>query len=723
MTPDPVTLTALGTEPIWPGFPADLLDLGDPVQAALEVERPASPGPSGGAAEREVATLRRIQAAVSAGRSPAEAVRAALAETMAATAATVGSLWLFRGDGDIVRAACCGLSREYLDEFAAIQGWSGVQRELGRIADVAIHDVGGAPWQTDAHLRLTPLLGASHFAVVPLRTRGLRVGAFLLGHTQPGWFRAHSLAFLRALGEVVALALDNTRLLAEVESVAASGRTRGPAIPVDRVLAALDAAMGLLSEDGETLLDHNGAFARLVAADLAHGPHPRALATLLPPDGARAIANAARSAAREVRRVTVPDLELRWEGREPGYWHVTVAPILSESGTGPRTLVMAVTDDTERRTLEERYRNAQKLEAVGTLAGGIAHEFNNLLTAVLGQVSLALLDLPADSPLAAGLRDCEQAALRAADLTQQLLGFGRRSPVQLRPTDLREVVHDSLPLFRYAIDPRIRIETRAADDLWPVHADAAQLGQALMNLCVNARDAMPEGGRLELRLRNESVLDATAPRRGDFVVLEVTDDGTGMPPDVRARVFEPFFTTKGSDRGTGLGLSVVHGIVEQHGGWIEVDSQVAAGTTFRLFLPRLAPAAGSPPSAPGQGETILVADDEPALRNLSRAILERLGYRVLLAADGQEAVELFRAHRADIALVLLDRTMPRRSGEETLALLHAEAPEVPVVLTSGYREREGRPAGAGDGAVGFLAKPYSPDQVAAVVRAALDSRR
>lgn len=830
-------------EPVWPGFPPRALRIVDPLggDAAIENERgrhqlvhPGIP---------EIDSLHRVLTAINRCTDAPSAVRTALREALATTGATVGSLWLFQPDGSLVRAAHAGLTREYLRAYEGAPDWREVQREVGHLADVEVHDEGDLPWLPEHHRSMTPLLGLNAMAVIPLRTRGFRMGTIVLGHSQPGWFRNHSLEFLRTLGELVASALDNTRLIAELQDavqrhaellhsahdaivfcdagrriteanpaletllgipreqlvgrdlldfvqgadsgaaetfgrllergvpvvgeyreltssdgspvpvvvngarvLGSGGETRGAvltmrderqshprrsSVPAPRdqgehLLATLETGVALLAGSDLGVVEHNPAFARLLSGegseDLLRGP----LASLLPEGAASPIADAALRALRETRRVSATGVELGRPGFGPAYLNVVVTPVPREASEGPAKLVLTLVDVTEHRALDERYFHAQKMEAVGTLAGGIAHEFNNLLTAILGQVSLALFDLPPDHALVPGLRDSQQAALRAADLTRQLLEFGRRAPSQLQPTDLREAVEQALPLVQASLDPRIEIERRDAEDLWVVQADVAQLGQVLMNLCVNARDAMPEGGRLVIALRNVPA-DAADGGRGDHVVLEVADFGQGMTPEVRARMFEPFYTTKRPDRGTGLGLAVVHSIVEQHSGWIECDSDPGEGTRFRVCLPRVHVDADPLPvpvtDARGHGETVLVADDEESIRNLSRAVLERHGYRVILAANGAEAVELFRSHRELIALVLLDRTMPQMSGPEALAAIREMAPGVPALLASGYGAREGAPAGGASIPDGFLPKPFSPDQVARAVRAALDARR
>jgi signal transduction histidine kinase len=275
---------------------------------------------------------------------------------------------------------------------------------------------------------------------------------------------------------------------------------------------------------------------------------------------------------------------------------MTADPVPDERGeVAGRVHLLA--DITERRQLEEQLRQAQKMEAVGRLAGGVAHDFNNLLTAIIGNLALLLRETGGDDARREWLLATEQAAWRASELTRQLLGFSRQAPLRLQPLDLGPCVRETLGLLRRAVDPRVEFEVRTAGDLWLVQADPGQMSQVVMNLCFNARDAMPGGGRLVVEAANVVLGAADAPahpggRPGEFVRLSVCDTGSGIPPEVRSRIFDPFFTTKEQGRGTGLGLAVVFGIVQQHQAWIECRSAPGEGTSFDVYLPRHDPAPG-----------------------------------------------------------------------------------------------------------------------------------
>jgi len=395
-------------------------------------------------------------------------------------------------------------------------------------------------------------------------------------------------------------------------------------------------------------------------------------------------------------------------------------------------------DITERKQLEEQLRHAHKLEAVGQLTGGVAHEFNNILTAITGSLSLVLDQLPPASDLHGLIDTAQQAAWRAAGLTQQLLSFSRRNPIDRHPQNLGEEAKKVARLLRQAIDRRIRLEIEVDSDLWLVLADAGQMNQLIMNLCVNARDALLEQieknaettappdwePQILIRVENVHVDDAHCEafpnaKRGDHIRLSVSDNGTGIEEEIRHRIFEPFFTTKKVGCGTGLGLSAVYGIVAAHQGWIELQSAKDEGTMFRVYFPRTerspVPASSSlfEKPATAEGKTVLLVDDEEAIRLLGKTILEHEGYRVLTAEDGRETVEVFSQKRGEIDLVILDLTMPHRSGGEVLRQLRQIEPEVKVIISSGHRTD----SSLND--VLFLPKPYRPNDLLRIVMDAL----
>jgi two-component system cell cycle sensor histidine kinase/response regulator CckA len=423
-------------------------------------------------------------------------------------------------------------------------------------------------------------------------------------------------------------------------------------------------------------------------------------------------------------------------------------------------------DVTEQHALEEQLRQAQKMEAVGQLAGGVAHDFNNLLTAILGNLSLLQSGMARTDSHRSLVEAIERAAWRAATLTRQLLGFSRRTLLHPESLNANNTVNEVVGLLKRTIDPRILLQTHTASDLWLVQADPNQMSQVLMNLCLNARDAVQPlfddsltrplqqstsenhfaGGSGETLIdctqRTAIILLETAnvvlgaedlhenmqARPGEFVRLRVCDNGTGIAAEAQEHIFEPFFTTKGPDKGTGLGLAMVFGIVQQHRGWIECHSVPRQGTRFDIYLPRHCSAAA--PSAVrsqagkprGGSETILVVDDEALVRNLGRSILEQFGYTVLSANDGQEGIGIYRHDPARIDLIVLDLTMPRVSGRDALHQLLAINPGVRVLIASGHGA-EHLSAEDHQHICGFVSKPYRPDDLALAVRTALDRPR
>lgn len=397
------------------------------------------------------------------------------------------------------------------------------------------------------------------------------------------------------------------------------------------------------------------------------------------------------------------------------------------------TAVLGLSRDiSERRQLEEQLRESQKMEAIGRLAGGVAHDFNNLLTAILGYVELVRRKLPDDAELVEDIEEITTAAQRAAELTRQLLAFGRRQSMRPETLDLNLRIRSLEKMLRRLIGEDVEIVLRLADELWLTRADAGQIDQVVLNLAVNARDAMPDGGRLTIATANVGGPggETTADPRvgpGRFVELAITDTGAGMDAATRDRLFEPFFTTKEQGRGTGLGLATVYGIIKQSGGHIRVNSRLGAGSTFLIWLPKVdAPSASAglaaePEVVAGRGETILLVEDEPSVRSLVRKTLDRLGYRVLEARNGDVAIGIAAAHEGAIAALLTDVVMPGLSGPELAAHLADARPEIRVVYMSGYTDKVGTTPNLGHANVELLTKPFSTHELASAVRRAIDS--
>jgi len=392
-----------------------------------------------------------------------------------------------------------------------------------------------------------------------------------------------------------------------------------------------------------------------------------------------------------------------------------------------------VQDLTERRRVEEQVRQAQKMEAVGRLAGGVAHDFNNMMMIIMGFSDFLLTTLARDDPKWADADEIRKAAERAMHLTRQLLGFGRQQLVARHVLSLNEVVSGMERMLRPLLGEDIRLVTRLSVGLGGVEADYGQLEQVVMNLALNARDAMAGGGHLTIETLDVDLPEGYAYRHigidippGPYVMLVVSDTGHGMTPEVKGRLFEPFFTTKPTTQNTGLGLATVYGIVVQSGGYIWVDSEPEKGTTFRICLPRVEPESeSSPPSVrpahPTRGsETILLVEDEPAVRNVAIRVLMNQGYLVLAASNGEEALALADRVGGAIDLVLTDVVMPDLAGPELVARLVERWPGMRAVYMSGYAEGDKGRHRLRDPKTSLLQKPFSADNLVHMVREVLD---
>ncbi len=390
---------------------------------------------------------------------------------------------------------------------------------------------------------------------------------------------------------------------------------------------------------------------------------------------------------------------------------------------------VALDDNRERAQLREALRQAQRMEAAGRLAGGMAHDFKNLLTVVTGYCELLLGRLPPGDPARAQVAEIHKAGERAVALTRQLLAFSRRQPVEPRPLDLNEAIAGLEPMLARVAGDDITVEVRPAAGLGAVRADPGQIEQVLVNLVDNARDAMPRGGRITVATANAELGEEEVRRRpdvrtGPYVVLELSDTGSGMDAATRSRLFEPFFTTKEKGRGTGLGLFSVLAIVQQGGGHVEVLSEPGNGSSFRILLPRCEAAAAAPAPAPapaavpGGSETVLVAEDSEPVRRLIRDILTESGYAVLAAGSGEEALRICREHPGEIHLLVSDAVMPGMSGAELIESGFRLRPAMRALCLSAFADRS-----PGEGArAAFLEKHFTVDALRRMVRHVLDSR-
>ncbi len=435
------------------------------------------------------------------------------------------------------------------------------------------------------------------------------------------------------------------------------------------------------------------------------------------------------------------EVETRWVRKDGSVFDCHIWYTLMDTESEDKEILAIAEDlmerkkaEQEKKRLEAQLNQAQKMEAIGVLAGGVAHDFNNILTAIIGNAELALMKLGKDIPGHQNIEEIRRAGQRAAALTRQLLAFSRKELIRPEILDLNQVTMNLEKMLRRIIGEDIELVTVYAPDLWQVEADPGQMEQVMMNLSVNARDAMPKGGTLTIETANVELDEAyfrkhgaeTVP--GPYVMLAVTDSGAGIDKETQARIFEPFFTTKGMGRGTGLGLSTVYGIVKQNKGHIWVYSEPGKGTTFKVYLPKAkADTRGvekeQSKKRPLNGsETILVAEDDEALRNMTREMLEGYGYNVITARDGKEAIKISDSHDNPIHLLLTDVVMPGMSGRDLAEKLQSRFQEMKVLYMSGYTSNTITHHGTLEKDVAFIQKPFTQEGLAGKVREVLDKK-
>jgi two-component system, cell cycle sensor histidine kinase and response regulator CckA len=447
--------------------------------------------------------------------------------------------------------------------------------------------------------------------------------------------------------------------------------------------------------------------------------------------------------------------EIKWDsqyfvGNELTYKYITRNPIIKtiaypmiDEKSKVTHFVCIFEDTTNQRNLEAQVRQAQKMESIGTLAGGVAHDFNNLLAGILGNVSLSFLKIDKENNLYKNLVNIETAAKRAAELTKQLLSFSRKVIISPKPINLNNSIDETLQIIKRTFDPRIIIDVNKEANIWPINADTNQIIQVIMNLCINARDAIEKTrnqnpafsisiAKIIIETSNETIDKEYCDTHfegfpGDFVCLKITDTGCGMDKRTQEKIFEPFFTTKEIGKGTGLGLSIVYGIIKQHNGWINVYSEPSLGTTFKVFIPRILDVIEMEdysvnPIIRGGRETILLVDDEDVVRDLGNSVLKNFGYDVIIAKDGLEAFELYKEKKEVISLVIADYSMPKMDGIETINQIHKINPEQKVILISGYIVNGETISSIKNSINAFVQKPYQPAYLAQKVREILDGQ-
>jgi PAS domain S-box-containing protein len=543
--------------------------------------------------------------------------------------------------------------------------------------------------------------------MIPLFAGERIVGTLNFHSRRKGAFSLSAAAGLGTIPDQLALAIDKHRAYIRLKKSEEKYRLlfeEGPpaavAGPDGRFLDVNEGCLRLFGYDRESFL-------RLTPADLVFDPPVIGAPGERPGDG----------------RTREWELRLRRRDGTPFWGLAKVFFVASDLVFGQ------IIDITDKRELEGQLLHAQKMEAVGTLAGGIAHDFNNIIQAIIGYTFLLKNRIGEHAEIGGQVDAIEQASLRAADLTDQLLRFARGGKLKTGRCDLNEVVEKVASMIRPTFDRSIDIRIGLLATLTVLEGDAGQLEQALLNLCINARDAMPGGGTLRIETRNipSPALDGPpfAAATAECIVLSVSDTGSGIPIEIQPRIFEPFFTTKEPGKGTGMGLAMVYGIVTNHGGRIEIASAAGAGTTFRILFPASAgtaeplPAQAAPAPLPRGSETVLFVDDEEALRALAREMLGGLGYTILTAADGVEALKIFEERRKEIALVILDLVMPEMGGEETFGWIRTIDPSARVLVSSGDAAEGRIERLLAEGARGFVKKPYRLATLASAVRQAL----
>ncbi len=674
--------------------------------------------------------LHRIAVSLNAVSTEEETVRTALKLALELPGIRAGWILLRQEENGFRVAACRGLSADV--DFAGPAG-SACPCLRGLISG----ELTGATVITDCE-PLRQATGASHgprcHAAVPLRVRDQVFGIMNVVGSEQTPFCEEELKVLEGVGHQVAAALERSQ---RIEHLGRTVEERTTALAAERVgraraekesdrLFTLSADMFCIAGFDGYFKQLNPAWERTLGFTIQELLAKPFMEFVHPEDREATDAEAAkiRSGMQSVtfeNRTLCKDGSYRWM-------------LWSATASGEDQLYYGVARDiTERKQLEQQFLQAQKMEAIGQLAGGIAHDFNNLLTIINGYSQLLLEGIGTDERLRNQVNEIKNAGERAAALTRQLLAFGRRQVLRPQVLDLNGVVSNMDKMLRRLIGEDIDLVTLCREGLGRVKADPGQIEQVIMNLAVNARDAMPRGGKLTLEtadveLDENYTRNHVAVRPGRYVMLAVSDTGLGMDAETQAHIFEPFFTTKEQGKGTGLGLATVYGIVKQSGGNVWVYSESGRGTTFKIYLPRVDELADSASAATGQrqvprgSETVLLVEDEDAVRALVRDVLESSGYNVLEANGATQALLISERYAKPIHVMLTDVVMPQMGGRELAARIASRHPETKVLYMSGYTDNAIVHHGVLDADTPFLQKPFAPDAVARKVREVLDGR-
>ena len=570
-----------------------------------------------------------------------------------------------------------------------------------------------------------PCVSVRSLLCLPLSVGNRTIGVINLSHSQPGFFTEQDEATMGLVADRCARLLSSHRLLHDHRMMERCYQ-----------LAFNEAGDGIMVvEEGGRVLMANATAKAIVGFDLSEGNEGVVRWMAQIDEGDRSKVEPARArmwAQGDACHVQYRISDLAGHVRVIEENSTPIAAGADVDGLAIcvlRDVTRRVEAENERATLDAQLRHAQKMEALGELAGGITHDFNNILTGILANVSLARADEEAED-LPELLADIEAAAKQGAALTQRLLAISRRSGVERTSVDVGQIVDDVFGILRNTVDRRVALHCDIAPVVWPALAERSAVHQALLNLCVNARDALQDvlGRRDEcvilVSAQNATIDEAYCNAHveatcGEFVCVSVSDTGPGMDETTRTRIFEPFFTTRQGCGGTGLGLAIVYGVARQHLGWVTVDSTPGKGTVFRLYLPR-ATSPSQPSLEPSGahhtcGARVLVVDDEDLMRRAAERVLRRLGCKVVCARDGVEAVEVFEEQRNQIDAVLLDLNMPRMNGNDALLRIRQIDPNVAVIISSGHTRAITSPDSVRDPALSYLDKPYTADKVASTL--------
>jgi len=598
---------------------------------------------------------------------------------------------------------------------------------LYRKQPVVASDLATDPlWADYRQLALPHGLRACWSSPIPAQD-GSMLGTFAIYYREPRTPDAQHLQLIAHTTHLVALAIERDRDKTQLRAAEDRYRTLVERLPAITYIAELgaDGPWHYVSPQIESILGFSPAEFLSDPSNWLNHIHPED----------REIAIAAEKRFQETQELF--QAEYRMFARDGRILWFRDEGVMLHAAAGDRRLLMqgVLYDITEHKRLEEQLRHSQKLEAIGQLAGGVAHDFNNLLMVIQAHNERLRGRLAASDPARKDALEIERAIARAAALTQQLLAFSRRQVLQLKALDLNTVLTEVAKMLNRLIPANIELKILPAVSLRRVKADPGQMEQVILNLAVNARDAMPQGGRLTIETRNVELHETYAGSHarippGRYVLLKVSDTGTGMHSDVQARIFEPFFTTKKPGQGTGLGLAIVYGVVRQTGGWITARSEVGNGTTFEIYFPQVQvedavekPGSDikiSPAPAARGTETILLVEDQEGIRDLVREYLQKNGYSVLHAADGSEALEIADEYKQPIHLLLTDVVMPNVGGRELAHRLTEPRPQMKVLFMSGYPDHATWSSELVDDTAAVLQKPFTLDTLAHKVRNLLD---